>query len=354
MVKGIWAGLDVGTRTTSVCVINDAGEVLHEAVCPTGVKSVHRELAFMKRRRSGGVFMEACTGMHLGRGLRSLGYNVTLYEARQLSKFLRVRRNKTDAGDASGIAEAGRLGASIVSKVHLKSLDAQALQARLTIRRHLLYDRVAAVNLLARQLDHFGGQLHSGRRSGKLRGCVDAEIRKVFGKMPTPLTQQLYFLVDYCERLFDYEKAVRCELKRLAEENEVCRRFMEIPGVGPLCALTFYAIVDDPHRFRRSADIGPYFGLTPKVRQSGITCRVGRITRMGNRAVRTLLVRASTGFMRCSPANSQLRLWAAGVELRSGRGPSRIALARKLATIMVAMWKNDAHFELKLCSAASD
>lgn len=353
MAKGIWAGLDVGTRTTSICVINDVGEVLHEAVCPTDAKSVHRELALIRRRRSARVFMEACTGIHLARGLRNLGYNVTLYEARQLSKFLRVRRNKTDAGDASGIAEAGRVGASIVSKVHLKSLDAHSLQSRLTIRRRLLYHRVAAVNLLARQLDHFGARLHTGRRTGKLRGCVDGEIRKVFGKAPTELTRQLYYLVDHCERLFAYERTVNSELKRWAEDNRICRRFMEIPGVGPLCALTFYAIVDDPHRFKRSADIGAYLGLTPRVRQSGLTCRVGRISRMGNRAARTLLVRASTSFMRCSPGDSQLRAWATGIELRSGRGPSRIALARKLATIMVAMWKNDAPYQPKLCSAAS-
>ena len=176
----------------------------------------------------------------------------------------------------------------------------------------------------------------------------------MFGKIPTPLTQQLYYLVDYCERLFDYERTIRSELKRLAEENEVCRRFMEIPGVGPLCALTFYAIVDDPHRFRRSADIGPYLGLTPTVRQSGITCRLGRISRMGNRAVRTLLVRASTSFMRCSPADTQLRTWTARIELRSGRGPSRIALARKLATILIAMWKNDAPYEARLCSTGPE
>jgi len=100
MAREIWAGLDVGVDTTSVCVIDGFGEVLHEATCPTDVRSVHREIVFLKRRRFARVGMETGTGMHLARGLRSLGYTVDVYETRQLSKFLRARRNKTDAGDA--------------------------------------------------------------------------------------------------------------------------------------------------------------------------------------------------------------------------------------------------------------
>ena len=345
MAKAVWAGLDVGVETTSVCVIDDLGEVLHEAVCPTALKSVHRELVFIRRRRSAKVFLEACTGMHLARGLRNLGYSVELYEARQLSKFLRVRRNKTDAGDANGIAQAGRLGATVVSKVHLKSLEGQCLQARLTIRRHLLYNRVATVNLLGRQLEMFGGRLTDSRNSSKLRRRVDAEIRKSFGKAPSALARELHHLVDHCEQLFAYGRATDRELKQLAQDNEVCRRFMEIPGVGPLCALTFFASVDDPHRFRRSSDIGSYFGLAPRLRQSGLMRRVGRISKMGNKPARTLLVRASMGFMKYSPESCELRTWASRVEERSGRGKARVALARKLAVVMLAMWKSGRHFE---------
>jgi transposase len=275
----------------------------------------------------------------LARGLRNLGYSVELYEARALRKFLWVRLNKTDAGDASGFAEAGRLGAATVSKVHLKSLECQCLQARLTIRRSLIRQRIAAMNLLSRQIEHFGGRLRT-HGAGTLRRAVDAEIRNIFGRAPNALTLELHRLVKQCESLFAYERAVESELRQFASENDVCRRLMTVPGVGPLCALTFYSAVDDPSRFRRSSDIGSYFGLTPRIHQSGLTSRSGRISKMGNRAVRALLFHAGTQFMRWSPPTSEVRAWAMRLEERRCRRQSRVALARKLATIMLAIWRS--------------
>jgi len=340
MARELWAGLDVGVETTSVCVIDGFGEVLHEATCPTDVRSVHREIVFLKRRRFARVGMETGTGMHLARGLRSLGYAVDVYETRQLSKFLRARRNKTDAGDASGIAEAGRVGATLISKVHLKSLECQFLASRLAIRSHIIRSRVRATTFLYRQLEQFGGRIRSRATTGLLRQRVEPEIKKLFGKTPNPLVAELRYLLDLCERLIAHQQQIDRELKRLALEIDVCRRFMAIPGIGPICALTFYAAVSEPHRFRRSADIGSYLGLTPKLHQSGMVQRVGRISRMGSAPARTLLVGASTRFMKCGDAGTQLYAWALQLEQRRGRGRARVALARKLAIIMLSMWNS--------------
>jgi transposase len=319
MTKRFWAGLDVGVETTAVCVIDDAGEIVHEGSCPTAVKSVHRELVCLRRRRFATVGLEAATGTTLARGLRNLGYKVELYEQRQLSKFLRLRRNKTDAGDAIGIAEAGRLGATTVSRIHLKSLECQCLQSRLTIRRHLIRQRIAAVNILGRQLEHFGGRLPR-KDLTRLRYNVEAEIRKIFGRTPNDLVRALRHLVHHCEQLIDYQRTVDDELRRSAFDNEVCRRFMEIPGVGPLCALTFYAVVSDPGRFSRSADVGSYLGLTPRIDQSGLTLRRGRISKMGNSAAAHLV----GGLERHVPAVGRPGYWPPGL----GRG-DRSAPRRK-------------------------
>lgn len=339
MTKRLWAGLDVGVETTSVCIIDDKGETLHEASCPTALKSVRHELAALRRRRAARVALEASTGMTLARGLRSLGYSVDLYDSHQLSRFLRIRRNKTDAADAVGIADACRLGVSGLSKVHLKSLEGQRLQSRLAIRRHLIRQRVASINMIGRQLELYGGRLDRSR-TRHLHSHVEAEIRRLFGRVPNELTRELRYMVAYCEQLLAHEREVDCELRELAAGNEICRRFMEIPGVGPLCALTFYAAVDDPRRFHRTADIGCYFGLTPRIKQSGLSMRLGRISRMGNSAVRALLVNASMSFMRYSSPDCDLRRWAAGIEQRGVRGKARVALARKLATVMLAIWKS--------------
>ena len=335
----IWAGLDIGVETTSICVIDDAGQVLRQTTCPSALKNIHAEIGWMKRRRSARVGLEAGTGISLARGLRSLGYSIDIYEARQLSKFLKARRNKTDAGDASGIAEAGRIGASMVSKVYLKSLENQSLHSRLTIRRHLIRERVAAVNLLCRQIELYGGRVQRSPRAARLREKVEAELKRVFGKTATPLTDDLRRLLNHCERMVFYQAVLDEELEALALETEICRRFMEIPGVGPICALTFYAAIGDPGRFRRSADVGAYLGLTPKLYESGLTSRLGKISKMGNRATRSLLTHASIRLM-CGHSDSELRTWAAEIEQRRGRPRARIALARKLAVVMVAMWKS--------------
>ena len=340
----LWAGVDLGVETARVCVIDGAGEVLHERDCASHAKDVKRALTRFRRTRFERVSIEAGTGTHVARGLRNYGYPVELYETRQLSKFLRARRNKTDAGDAKGIAEAGRISASIVSKVHLKSLDSQAIQSRLAIRRHLVRQRIAAVNLLGRQIELFGGRLICPARRVGFRAAAEAEIRRIGRNCSTGLVEQLHYLADHCERLLVYQRLVDRDLQRLARQNDICKRFMDIPGVGPLCALTFYAAVDDPHRFSRSTDVGSYFGLAPRLHESGSIARRSRISKMGNRHVRSLLVQAATMFLAHCEQGSELREWTLRLQKRIGRLPSRIALARKLGVIMLSMWKSGDRF----------
>jgi transposase len=351
LAKRLWAGLDVGVDTTSVCIIDEQGEVIREAVCPTNVKSLHRELVVLKRRKWATVALESGGGTSVARGLQALGYKVILYETRQLSGFLKVRRIKTDAGDANGIAQAGRIAARLISNVHLKSFESQSLGARLRIRRHIIKSRTKAVNLLCRQLEHFGGRIRRSTRSPELRVRVESELRALFGRAPTPLSKEMKRLLDHCLHLMAQEKEIDRELMRLARSTEVCRRFMEIPGVGPVCALSFYAAVDEPTRFKRSCDVGSYLGLTPKLYQSGLTTRSGRISKMGNKEARSMLVTASLRFMACSSTDVEIHAWTKALELRRGRLKSRVALARKLATVMLAMWKSGEPYRPRLISS---
>ena len=263
--------------TTRVCVINDHGEILHEATTPTDVTKVHREIRFLRRRKFARVCLEAGPGLSLARGLKKLGYEVDIFETRQLSKFLSVRRNKTDILDAAGIAEAGRVAGSVISKVYMKSLECQEIGSRLTIRRHIVRARVRAINLLGRQLEYYGGRISACRSPAQLRQRVEAQIRLLFGRAANALASELRELLKRCEELLEQQRRMDKELHRLARNTDICRRLMAIPGVGPICALTFYAVVSEPTRFKRSADIGPYLGMAPVVRQSGLVLRMGRI-----------------------------------------------------------------------------
>jgi transposase len=343
--KRLWAGVDLGVETASVCVLDDAGEVLCERDCASHALDVKEALTGFRRSRFENVALEAGTGTHVARGLRGFGYPVELYETRRLSKFLRARRNKTDAGDARGIAEAGRIRVSVVTKVHLKSLDSEALLSRLAIRRHLVRQRVAAVSMLGRQIELFGGRLRSSAKRVTFRADAEAAIRLIDPSGTDELGRQLRYLADHCERLIAYQRSVDRELEKLARGNEVCRRLMEIPGVGPICALTFYAAVDDPHRFSRSADVGSYFGLAPRLNESGSIVKKSRISKMGNRHVRGLLVQAASMYVTHCKEDGGLRDWTLRLQQRLTRIPSRVALARKLAVIMLAMWKTGNHFD---------
>lgn len=349
MGRKLWAGLDVGAETTTVCVVDEAGETIHEATCPTSVKAVHQEISFLRRRRFARVVIEGGGSAVLARGLRSRGYVVDLYETRQLSKFLRLRRNKTDAGDANGIAQAARLGAPLISRVHLKSLDCQLLASRLTIRRHLVRARVRMTNLLCRQIEHYGGRVRGRSDTRSYRKIVEAEIKALFGKSSSSIVPELQYLVDRREELMERQRETDRDLKLLAMDNDVCRRFMEIPGIGPICALTFYAAIGEPHRFSRATDVGAFLGLTPKLHQSGLSLRTGRISKMGHTATRTSLVQSSVRFMtiekKAGDLASNLFRWNERLATRRGRGKARVALARKLATIMLAMWRNGERYD---------
>lgn len=350
MARTLWVGIDVGVETSRVCVIDDAGNVMHEASCASHAKAVHQEITFLKCRRRARIGLESGIGTAIARGLLKLGYCVEIFEARQLSKFLRARRNKTDSGDALGIAHAGRIGARLVSRVHLKSLECQSLACRLKIRRYFIKARQDAVSLLRKQIELFGGRLQPGQPA-HLREKVEAQIKALFGKSLSPHVAELKHLLATAEAFRAHQLLLDRELKQLAMENDVCRRMMDIPGVGPICALAFYAAVSEPHRFKKSSDIGPYLGLTPRVHQSGMVLRSGRISRMGNSAVRTLLVQCSLRFMKCGDPESRLHVWASAIELRRGRGKARVAAARKLAMIMIAMWKNGTSFDPQFTEA---
>jgi hypothetical protein len=120
--------------------------------------------------------------------------------------------------------------------------------------------------------------------------------------------------------------------------DPLCRRFMEIPGVGPIAALSFRAGVDDPMRFSSSRVVGAHFGLTPKKWQSGTIDMEGSISKQGDVDVRTALCEAAASMLLRSKKWTALRAWGLRIAKRSSMKNAMIAVARKLAVIMHRMW----------------
>jgi transposase len=130
----------------------------------------------------------------------------------------------------------------------------------------------------------------------------------------------------------------------IVRDDPVCRQLMSVPGVGAIVAITFKSGVDDPSRFRRSRDVGPHFGLTPRKYQSGELDVTGSITKVGDRMVRTALYEAASVMLTRTVCFSSLKAWAMAVAKRRGTRKAKVALARKLGVILHRMWVDGTSF----------
>lgn len=135
------------------------------------------------------------------------------------------------------------------------------------------------------------------------------------------------------------------ELKTISQESPLARRLMTVPGVGPKVALSFIATVDRAERFSRCADIGAFLGLTPRRYQSGETDWSGRISKCGSAPMRALLFEAVSCLIRQVKRFSPLKSWAVRLAGRKGFKKAAVATARKLAVILMTIWKDGTEFE---------
>lgn len=161
----------------------------------------------------------------------------------------------------------------------------------------------------------------------------------------TPLVMALVepllsILATMLERLARLTKRVL----DIVREEEVCRRLMSVPGVGPITALAVRATIDRPDRFRRSRDVGAHLGLTPARYQSGETDIRGKISRCGDELARTALYEAARTPLVRGRKWSSLRAWGMKLAQRRGMARARVAVARKLAVIPHRMWSDATGF----------
>lgn len=340
----VWVGLDLGQANTSVCVVDQLGGILLEETCRTDVSELEAALSPFPAELMGLISVEAGSEIHLVRKLLQRGYPVRVFEARKASKFLAIRRNKTDSSDARGLADLGRLGQHTVSQVYLKSVDCQELRSQLVMRHRLVRLRVSAEASVRSRLALHGRRLKASAVPGSFRRHGEACLQELREEEGIDLGSELGPLVDLCEGLRTYLAKLDRSLSKRAKQHPVCSRLMEVPGVGPICAISFYSAIEEPSRFRRAADVGAYLGLTPRRHQSGEASRTTGITKTGNKLTRSHLVTAAT-VLRQHGGDSALREWALKASERIGAPRARVALARKLAVVLLVMWKTGAHFE---------
>ena len=332
-----FAGLDVGVKETAICVVNSAGAVVLEASAETTADAIYQALEGYARRLRRVGHEAGALSPWLHRGLQRLGLEVVLLETRHVHAALKAQRNKTDRNDARGVAQLVRSG--WYRDVHVKSDDSYRLRLLLTHRRTLKRKFLDLENEIRHSLKVFGVKLHAAGR-----GSFDEHVRDAVAGDA--------FLAAMAEPMLRARAALWAEYTRMhalvvqiTVHDAVCKRFMAIPGVGPVTALAFKTAVDVPERFARSRDVGAHFGLTPKREQSGKSIDFdGHISRQGDKEMRTLLYEAASCLLTRSKVWTSLKAW--GMKLARHRGHKRAvtAVARKLAVIMHAMWRDGTDF----------
>ena len=256
-----FAGLDVSVKETSVCIVDDTGRIVREvkvASEPEALLAVLTNPAYHFKR----IGLEAGPlSQWLYSALAEAGLPVICVETRHMRAVLKAQINKTDRNDARGMAQMMRVG--LYRPVHVKTLRSQKLRMLLTHRKLLQSKAIAIDNDLRGTLRNFGlkvGMVGTAK--------FEARIKELVENLPD--------LAVLVEPLLIVRRVLREQIgilhRRLlviVRDDDVCRRLMTVPGVGPVVALTYRATVDVPARFRNSKAVGAVFGLTPSRHQSG-------------------------------------------------------------------------------------
>jgi transposase len=331
-----YAGIDVSLEWSSVCVVDATGKIVREAKVasePEALIAWFGALGLALER----IGLEAGPlSQWLYAAIRQAGVAVELLETRHVRDAFKAMPVKSDRNDARGIAQLMRLG--WFRPVHCKSLAAQEVRALLTARK-LVQSKLFDVEMSLRGiLRGFGlkvGPTTPLRFAGRVRDLVEGQATLA------AVATALLAVHEALRREFDgLDKRARA----LARADGRVRLLMSAPGVGAIVALTYVAAIDDPARFRSSKGVGAHFGLTPKRHQSGEKDIAGRISKIGDASVRTVLYEAANVILTRPIKGGGLKSWAMRLAKRAGMRKAKVALARKLAVVLHRMWRDATRF----------
>src|SRR3974377_45325 len=331
-----FAGIDVSVKDTSICIVDEVGKIVREvkvASEPGVLLAVLTHAGYRFKR----IGLEAGPlSQWLFSALAEADLPVICVETRHMRAGLKAQINKTDRNDARGIAQMMRVG--LYRPVHVKTLRSQKLRMLLIHRKLLQSKAIAIENDLRGTLRNFGLKVGS---VGKLK--FEARIHELVENLPD-LTMLVEPLLVVRRVLREQIVILHRRVLAIVRDDDVCRRLMTTPGVGPVVALTYRATVDVPARFRKSKSVGAVFGLTCAKYQSGESDWSGRISRCGDEMMRVMLYEAAQSMLLHSKKWSWLKAWAMQVARRRGMKKAIVALARRLAVIMHRIWVDGTEF----------
>lgn len=287
------------------------------------------------------VVMEACgTSQYWARRCQARGAHVTLLPAQYVRPY--VRRNKTDRTDAEALLEAHRCGG--LHAVPVKTVEQQAIQTLHRVRQQWQRTRTARINALRAVLREHGVPAPAGARA--LTGRVEGLVEDADAPLPAILRPVLRALVEELRHVQARLTGLDRQLDALVRTHPIAHRLHQVPGVGPITATALVGSVPHIGAFHRGRQFASWVGLTPRETSSGLTRRLGGISKRGDPYLRTLLIHGGRALLRAAETRrirqpetlTSLQRWGLEVAGRRGRNRAAVALANKLARIVWVVW----------------
>ena len=303
--------------------MDEDGKVVETASVATSRCSLVRYFSGRTRMR---VVMEAGgSSQWASRVIEESGHEIVVCSPRRV-RLIAESTLKSDEIDAEVLARLGRIDAGFLGRVTHRSEESQVLKANLTVRAALVKSRSKWINTVRGILRGFGYRVGGGRSGLFHKRCAEVEVPEELRAVIQPMLKQL-------EKVTEEIEGIEKKLEGMAKDIPEVGQLQTIPGVGLIVALYFVLSIDDPERFRRSRDVGAFFGLRPRMRGSADIQHHGTITKQGDPEMRRLLVQAAHGMMKTRD-RCHLQTWAAELAARRGKAKAMVALARKIAVLM--------------------
>jgi transposase len=336
--RQITIGLDLGDRSSSYCVLGATGDILLEDKLPTTSQAMKQLFGRMLRSR---IAME--TGTHspwVSRLLTELGHEVIVAHAQRVRLIVKSRK-KDDRLDARTLARLARIDPQLLNPVRHRSAQAQLHLTEIRARAELVRARTALVNSVRGLVKSYGERLRKcgTQQVGRdLAMGLSAELRAAL----EPLLREIESLNEHIK---EYDRRIEKMAKEAYPEVALLK---QVKGVGDLIALGYVLTIEDPHRFKKSRDVGCFLGLQPGRRNSGESEPQMHITKEGDRYLRTLLVQGAHYILGPFGEDSDLRRWGRKLSERGGKKAKRravVAVARKLAVLLHRLWVSGEAYE---------
>jgi transposase len=326
--------VDLGSKQSHICIRKPDGTI------EKSVRVKNQALPeFFEQLEKSHIVVEACSeAFTVARWAKAHEHSVTVVPS-ILAPALGVgaRGVKTDKRDAENLSMASCRMAKLPS-VHIPSTFAQQLRQQLAARTLLVQTRTMVTN-------HFRGYLRQELLSVKSGDTetMAARVRELLLARPAGMPEHLEQLAKTHESLCEQIQAADDELAAVVKADAVCLRLMTVPGVGPVTSGAFRSAIDEVERFQNPHLVQSYLGLTPKEHSSGETERRGGISKAGPAMLRAALVQAAWSAWRTAPHDPMV-VWAKNLAVRRPKQVAIVALARKLAGILFALWRDESEY----------